>query len=241
MKPRSDYIMITILAIIVIGFLGVRYLNEKGYTDISLNPIDWIMQGKEYKTYQLGTAKRAGSVGVEIHYDVTPVDVILIAPDGSEYSEHNHDVTVTQDDELKTTTVLVDTDKLGDWFVKFNQGRNHQISYKFLNKASGTLYLQDVGVYEESGNHYIAFTPVMGEPTMTSQIISTTLMLNNYYKSYILFSDMSYVNTENTIIIDIPESAYEFDEYTLLLGISYTNPEGEMQSAKYTMTIHLQK
>lgn len=236
MKIRAEHILLAVVTLIIIGCMGVWYVRDHDLTDFSL--IDLFVQD-DIRTYQLGVATRVGCVGVELHYDVEPVKISLIGPDGTEYSESNHQSDIMKDPENKTIIFCLDTNQTGEWFLRFNRGRNNHITYKMINRASSTLHLQDISMYEENGITYLQFTPVMGEPTNTDPVIHMTISLNNMYKSYILLSEPRCVNTISKIAIDIPVSAYEYEDYTMILSVSYTDDKGNQQSDHHKIAIHL--
>lgn len=191
-----------------------------------------------FHTYVIGQSTKPGYAGVELHYDVEPVDIYLIHPDGREFTK-NYVSLYEANINKKTIRLLMDTKTLGTWSIRFNNKRNKNITYKFINIPSDTLYLQEVELIKKSGTYVLSFVPVCGEPTDTETLCKYSITMTNDDKSFVLESGNAGINQTIEVPLKFHPSAYDDTKYKLSLSVVMLDNNDNRD--KVQLSLHLNK
>lgn len=224
-NTKTITIIITSLAILncILILLFINYIKQTINND-------------KFHEYVIGESTRVGYAGVELHYDVEPVDIYLIDQTGKEFSK-NYVSLYENDTDNKVMKLMMDTDKLGTWSIKLNKKKNNHITYKFINIPSNTLYLQDVNINEKGGVYVLSFVPVCGEPTDTETLCKYSISMTGNDKSYLLGSDETGINQTIDVPLEFDDSAYDDSDYSLVLAVMMS--DNNTNKTRTSMTLHL--
>lgn len=221
--------IITVIAVVILTILLTEY-----YTT-NKNSIP--------QSYILGKAEQKGYIGVELTYDNTAPDIILISPSGITYTKTTA-ARYDEDIRNKTITLYADSDELGSedspdkWTVSFNKGDNRSITYRFVNMPSPTPYIMHTSIQELQNTYAVIFTATQLDD-MRKNCRYTIELRTEKGGKYILSDGKANLNASTHVIINIPPEAFTDTEgfIRITLKTLETPPKTAIEELPVTLTL----
>lgn len=123
------------------------------------------------------------SLRFSMAYDREPVELRLIAPDGTTYDKNHKEITYT--DTGDEVSIELITEKLGDWQVSYNRKRNKNLKPTLAINHVDKLFVVDAQLTNGDNHLILTFQPQFGngslkdkltcDITMTSSTLDTTI------------------------------------------------------------------
>lgn len=211
-NARLSPFMVTLA--IIIGttlVLGITMVIMNMMTTRTLNHMN---------IYQLGEAKTCGYIGIKITYDMEPVDIILYDPDGNEYTKDARSALYEVDEKNKAVSLLIDSDKLGQWSAKFNTKSNKKLDYCMMETPSDTPYMSTPYIHiGDDGQYYLTLTVSVSETEAEPETVQCSLTLSKTSFSYNLGIVDIPANEETDVLLNFPDHVFTDEDYRLQINI----------------------
>lgn len=183
------------------------------------------------KTFALGESTIKGFVGVELSSDIKPEAIRLISADNDMYDVNTADEYIEYS--TGAITLLIDTDQLCKWKLELSISPDAKFEYKFVNKPSQTLYIDNPRVVKSGRYYYVQLNTIVNDPSETKGMCSLSLK-NKKGDTYNLITSEIPLNEQAYVRFEPPIDAFTNEEYTVSVVV-----ETEKQIAKDAFTLKL--